>query len=235
MQHQLVMLTYGLDGLIESAQPDDTSAAEKIPVIIYTTEADEAATKAKAAREADKHHDTRKVSRTASGDTQDADSQDTAGTAEAVEGIAVLKRAIPRRAARAARAGARMAHSAAMFRLRRAGLGWRSSRGCSHRWLRWCTSLETMRRGTLTEVIRLKRRSGCPIIVTGGTEVGHAPGPFSHGAGYKVDIAQGKCINRYINRKYRYIRTRGDGARLYRDRDGDIYAREPSHWDILVT
>lgn len=84
----------------------------------------------------------------------------------------------------------------------------------------------------MTDVIDLKRRSGCPIVITGGTEVGHAPGRYSHHAGYKLDISPNRCISGYIRREYPYQRVRGDGARLYGDSE-TVYARESDHWDIL--
>jgi hypothetical protein len=82
-------------------------------------------------------------------------------------------------------------------------------------------------------VIALKQRSQCPIVITGGTEVGHAPGPYSHHAGYKLDIKPNKCINDHITHQYPKQGVRGDGARLYGDPSGTLYARESNHWDIL--
>ncbi|GAA3081173.1 hypothetical protein [Streptosporangium carneum] len=126
----------------------------------------------------------------------------------------------------------RLGHLQATQRLRQAGLGWKSSGGCVNRNVRVCTSLEAVRTATVTKVIDLKRRSGCPVVITGGTEVGHAPGPYSHHEGYKLDIKPNRCISGYIKREYPYQRTRGDGAPLYGDSE-TVYAREPDHWDIL--
>jgi hypothetical protein len=96
-----------------------------------------------------------------------------------------------------------------------------------------CTSLQAVRAATVDEVIALKQRSQCPIVITGGTEVGHAPGPYSHHAGYKLDIKPNKCINDYIKKQHPPQGVRGDGARLYGDPLGTLYARESNHWDIL--
>lgn len=126
----------------------------------------------------------------------------------------------------------RLRHAEAAQRLRQAGLGWKSSGGCTNRNVRQCTSLEAVRTATVTDVIALKRRSGCPVVITGGTEIGHSPGPYSHHAGYKLDIKPNRCISRYIKREYPYQRVRGDGAPLYGSA-GTVYAREPDHWDIL--
>ncbi|GHH65844.1 hypothetical protein GCM10017673_10600 [Streptosporangium violaceochromogenes] len=126
----------------------------------------------------------------------------------------------------------RLGHIQAAERLREAGLRWKSSGHCTDRQGRYCTSLEAVRTATVADVIALKRRSGCPIVITGGTEIGHAPGRYSHHAGYKLDISPNRCISGYIKREYPYRRVRGDGARLYGD-SGTVYARESDHWDIL--
>ncbi|WP_344933605.1 hypothetical protein [Sphaerisporangium flaviroseum] len=128
----------------------------------------------------------------------------------------------------------RLQHPQAARRLRHAGLRWRSSGHCANRFRPSCTSLDSVRLGTLWGVVNLKRRSGCGIVVTGGTEVGHARGAVSHGRGYKIDIEHNRCVDRYI-RKKRKGQVRGDGARLYYERRPQgytVYADEPSHWDI---
>jgi hypothetical protein len=137
------------------------------------------------------------------------------------------------RAQRKAASAVRLRHGQAMRRLKSAGLRWRSSGGCTDRKLRYCTSFTAVRQATVDDVIELKRRSGCPIVVTGGTETGHAPGTYSHAAGYKLDIKLSACIDRFITGNYPSHQVRGDGARLYRSPDGDLYAREHDHWDIL--
>ncbi|WP_204358536.1 hypothetical protein [Streptosporangium sp. 'caverna'] len=126
----------------------------------------------------------------------------------------------------------RLQHLQATERLKQAGLNWTSSGKCSNRHVGHCTSLQAVRAATVDEVIALKQRSQCPIVITGGTEVGHAPGPYSHHAGYKLDIKPNKCINDYI-KQLPPQGVRGDGARLYGDPLGILYARESNHWDIL--
>ncbi|MCG5215730.1 hypothetical protein [Streptosporangium sp. KLBMP 9127] len=148
---------------------------------------------------------------------------------QSLQGAAdVVPRPRPKQAMRA-----RLGHGQAMRRLRSAGLRWRSSGDCTNRKLRWCTSLTAVRRGTVASIIELKRRSGCPIVVTGGTEAGHSPGVYSHAAGYKLDITLNACVDRFITGHYPLYEVRGDGARMYRSPDGDLYAREHDHWDIL--
>ncbi|MFC6085182.1 hypothetical protein [Sphaerisporangium aureirubrum] len=131
----------------------------------------------------------------------------------------------------------RLPHQEAANRLRHAGLRWRSSGRCVNRHRSTCTSLDQVRLGTLWGIVDLKRRSGCPIVVTGGTETGHAHGPRSHGSGYKIDIEHNRCVDRFIRGK-RSGAVRGDGAGLYheyRPSGHTVYANEPSHWDIAFT
>jgi hypothetical protein len=134
-------------------------------------------------------------------------------------------------------AAMRLAHRQAAHELREAGLRRRSTGHCTSKRRPTCTSLTGVRVGTVEQAIRLKRRSGCPMVITGGTEKGHAPGPYSHARGYKLDIAHNRCLDSYIRHHYRRAGVRGDGARLYRS-DGprahaDIFAREWNHWDIV--
>ncbi len=137
--------------------------------------------------------------------------------------------------AQQARHPTRLQQTDAKRLLRAAGLRWTSSGKCANRQGRNCTSLEAVRSATVSSAIELKRRSGCPLVVTGGTEVGHAPGPYSHYAGYKLDIKPNACINRYIMKNYPSQGVRGDGARLYGQSatSGPLFAREADHWDIL--
>ncbi|WP_329087909.1 hypothetical protein [Streptosporangium sp. NBC_01469] len=137
--------------------------------------------------------------------------------------------------AQQARQPMRLQQTDAKRLLREAGLTWTSSGKCANRKGLNCTSLEAVRSTTVSSAIELKRRSGCPLVVTGGTEVGHAPGPYSHYEGYKLDIKPNACINRYITKNYPPQGVRGDGARLYGQSatSGPLFAREADHWDIL--
>lgn len=126
-----------------------------------------------------------------------------------------------------------MSHALAADWLRDEGLRTKSSGHCTNRNLFHCTSLEDVRTSTVTRVIELKRQSSCPITVTGGTETGHAPGRYSHGKGYKLDITHNSCVDRYITKNNKKTGTRGDGAALYRSPSGTVFADETDHWDIL--
>lgn len=133
------------------------------------------------------------------------------------------------------RSYARLSHRFVVRRLRAAGVKRRSSGKCASRHRPTCTSFAAIRANTVAKLIRLKRRSRCPIVVTGGTETGHAAGQYSHGNGYKVDVARNACLDAYIRKKHRYVGARSDGALLYLSGDpatGDIYALESNHWDI---
>jgi hypothetical protein len=121
----------------------------------------------------------------------------------------------------------------ARARLTAAGIPVSSSGGCSDRNNPTCTSLDQIRENTIAGLETLKRASACPITVTGGTEVGHSSGTYSHWNGYKADISINTCINSYVTNSFAYIGDRGDGAPLYESAAGNIYAKEGNHWDIL--
>jgi hypothetical protein len=117
--------------------------------------------------------------------------------------------------------------------LREAGLRWISSGHCTRRRDPHCTSLDGLRPSTLDGVLRLREDSHCPLVISGGTERGHAHGGFSHGHGYKLDLLPNRCLNRFVRHTYRRIGRRGDGAMQYRAVPSrSLYARERSHWDI---
>ncbi|MEV1239303.1 hypothetical protein [Nonomuraea sp. NPDC049750] len=126
-----------------------------------------------------------------------------------------------------------MSHALAADWLRDEGLRTHSSGHCTSKQVYRCTSLEDVRTSTISRVIGIKRQSGCPVLVTGGTEAGHAPGPYSHGNGYKLDITHNPCIDRYITKNHDKSGIRGDGAALYRAPSGTVFADEVDHWDIL--
>jgi len=128
--------------------------------------------------------------------------------------------------------GSKLSNSDALNRIRSAGIGISSSGGCHDRNNGRCTSLDQVNSGTIDGITTLKRASGCPITITGGTEVGHAGGAMSHYNGYKVDISLNSCIDGYITRSFANAGRRGDGAQMYRSSAGNVYAKEGNHWDI---
>lgn len=126
----------------------------------------------------------------------------------------------------------RLTHAQAAKRLRAAGITWSSSGNSSDRNNRKSTSFEQIKSRTIDGIIRLRRASGCAIHITGGTEVGHSLGTYSHWKGYKLDIKPNEGVSKYIEKNFSYIGVRGDGAKMYRSHAGNIYARESTHWDI---
>jgi hypothetical protein len=133
------------------------------------------------------------------------------------------------------KAAVKLSDATARSRLSAAGISVTSSGNCSNRNVSTCTSLEQVRASSIRGIIAFKNASGCSFSVTGGTEVGHSGGTYSHYNGYKLDISRTTCVTNFIGGNYTNIGTRGDGAPQYRDGRGDIYADEyfAAHWDIL--
>lgn len=142
---------------------------------------------------------------------------------------------LPDGATMSALSGVKLSDATARSRVNAAGIAVVSSGGCSSRNVSTCTSLEQVNSGTIDGILTLKRASGCSVTITGGTEVGHASGTYSHWNGYKLDISKNTCIGGYITRNFTRISNRGDGAPRYQSAAGNIYADEywANHWDIL--
>src|SRR3954449_13623588 len=118
----------------------------------------------------------------------------------------------------------KLTQSQAASQLRSAGVTWSSSGNCTDRYNSTCTSFEQINQSTVSGVITLKHASGCAINITGGTEVGHASGTYSHYNGYKVDISHNSCIDSYIKNSFGYIGLRGDGYPQWKAGSGNLYA-----------
>ncbi|KAM0324862.1 hypothetical protein ACHAQA_007828 [Verticillium albo-atrum] len=118
-------------------------------------------------------------------------------------------------------------------RLRAAGITWRSSGGCTLRTNPRCTSFQNIRATTVAGAITLKKACNCGLAITGGTEVGHATGKYSHATGYKLDFSRNAALDRYITRTFKRIANRSDGVPRYKARSGNIYANEGAHWDVV--
>lgn len=115
---------------------------------------------------------------------------------------------------------------------RAAGITWSSSGSCTDRTNRACTSFDGLRQTSVDGAHTLRSASGCPLNITGGTEVGHASGTYSHANGYKLDFSLSSCLTSYVTSTFRYVGTRSDGAQLYRSGSGNEYAKEGNHWDV---
>jgi hypothetical protein len=123
--------------------------------------------------------------------------------------------------------------SSAESQFRAAGITWTSSGGCTTRSISTCTSFDGIRQATIDGAITLKHASGCGLTITGGTEVGHASGTYSHYNGYKLDFARTSCLDGWVTGTYTYAGLRGDGYPMYKAASGNVYTNEGSHWDVV--
>ena len=105
-----------------------------------------------------------------------------------------------------------VSHSSAASQFSAAGISWTSSGGCSDPNNPTCTSFEGIRQATIDGAITLKNASGCSLLITGGTETGHAGGTYSHANGYKLDFSRTSCLTSWVHNTYTYIGLRSDGA-----------------------
>lgn len=121
----------------------------------------------------------------------------------------------------------KLTHSQATSRLRAAGITWSSSGNCSNRYDPTCTSFEQVNLSTIQGAETLKSASGCALNITGGTEVGHASGTYSHWNGYKLDYSLYTCVGNYIRSRFTYI-----GGNKWQSGSGNIYFLESNHWDV---
>lgn len=126
----------------------------------------------------------------------------------------------------------KLSDASAASQLSAAGISRSSSGGCTDRNVGTCTSYDQINQETVSGITTFRSISGCAITITGGTEVGHAGGTYSHYNGYKVDISVTSCVSSYVTSHYAYSGTRSDGTALYTAPSGNVYAKEGSHWDI---
>lgn len=120
-----------------------------------------------------------------------------------------------------------------------AGISISSSGGCSDKNNKSCTSLDGVRQNTINGILSFKKLSSTNVVITGGTETGHAAGTYSHGNGYKLDIKDSADVSNYIVQKFKYLgeRTGDHGGPSYQDPAGNIYVLERglNHFDITFT
>uniref|UniRef100_A0A914CBN0 F-box domain-containing protein n=1 Tax=Acrobeloides nanus TaxID=290746 RepID=A0A914CBN0_9BILA len=76
-------------------------------------------------------------------------------------------------------------------------------------------------------IISFKRDSGCSITITGGTEVGHASGTYSHYNGWKLDVQINSCVTGYIEKSF----TKVNSDHWRQPSSGYIFYDEVNHWD----
>ncbi|MET9616387.1 hypothetical protein [Kitasatospora indigofera] len=152
----------------------------------------------------------------------------------AVTVVALAMAAFGVTAPAAVASGSKVSQATAASQFRNAGITWSSSGNCTTRSNSTCTSFEQINSGTVSTIITLKQSSGCAINITGGTEVGHASGTYSHYNGYKVDVSRNSCIDAYVQNSFTYIGYRGDGYPQWKAASGNLYCNEGNHWDITV-
>ncbi|MCX4774996.1 MULTISPECIES: peptidoglycan-binding protein [unclassified Streptomyces] len=134
--------------------------------------------------------------------------------------------------------GGKLSDAQASAKLKAAGISRVSSGNCTARNRKNCTSLQSIRVGTVNGLVSLKKKSGCKVVVTGGTETSHAGGTYSHWNGYKVDISRTSCVTNYIQSHAKKHHKRRDGAWVWRVTSSGKtvfdYADErwANHWDI---
>lgn len=99
-----------------------------------------------------------------------------------------------------------------------------STGGCTDKNNPTCTSYDGILDSTVNGVITFKKAAGVSsLVITGGTEVGHASGTFSHANGYKVDVRHSTGIDNYVKSAFTRIADRSDGFPQWEAASGNIY------------
>ncbi len=101
------------------------------------------------------------------------------------------------------------------------------------------TSLEGINAKTINNAIDLKNSCNCTVIITGGTETtgGHST-TGGHLSGNKYDAGLNPQLNSYIENSGWTRGVRNDAGGVvtptYTAPNGTVYAKESTHWDVLV-
>lgn len=134
--------------------------------------------------------------------------------------------------------GGTLNHTDAAQQLAAAGISIHSSGNCSDKTNPTCTSLDGIQQSTINGLVDFAKKSGLSLVVTGGTEAGHAGGTYSHGTGFKIDISSNgsDSVSQYIKNNFSYSGDRPGyhGGPTYKDQNGNEYTFETRlhHWDI---
>lgn len=140
-----------------------------------------------------------------------------------------------------------LSNSIALDQLRPSGFGVSSTGNCSNRNISTCTSLDGLQETTAAGLQQLAEgcsnsnsRQTCSLIISGGTETGHAGGAYSHASGYKADISYNSgsinALNQYLSGiGVNTTATDGFQAKTVGDYTY-VFHPEPTnnHWDIKV-
>ena len=126
-----------------------------------------------------------------------------------------------------------LTHAQAAAQFQAAGITWASSGYCADRNKPACTSFSGIRQSTVEGVRTLRASSGCPIVITGGTETGHAAGTYSHWNGWKVDVRRTACLDAYVLRWFKRLGLVEGWGEQWQAKSGNLYTNEGRHWDIV--
>ena len=126
-----------------------------------------------------------------------------------------------------------LTHTQAAAQFQAAGITWASSGNCAERTRPSCTSFSGVRQSTVDGVRTLKASSGCPIVITGGTETGHAAGVYSHWNGWKIDIRRTACVDAYVTRWFKRLGLVEGWGEQWQAKSGNLYTNEGRHWDVI--
>ncbi|MEU2247421.1 peptidoglycan-binding protein [Streptomyces sp. NPDC019224] len=160
-----------------------------------------------------------------------------------ISGTALAKPGTPAKPAPAApsQLSEKLTHAQAMALLRPVGITTSSSGGCDNRNNRDCTSLDDIRSDSIRGVIALRKASGCPVVITGGTEYGihDEEIPKAHTKGYKLDLRIDTCITNWIKNTQRRDgyreadpRWRGKFSNIAIEYVYEAPTKGAVHWDI---
>lgn len=107
-----------------------------------------------------------------------------------------------------------------------------------------CTSLSGILKSTVDGVKAIKNSCNCDVMITGGTEAGHASGAYSHANGWKVDLRFNTQLDNYIYGKIGTPSAPITSSSIQKDTnycgsDENTYRYEPdaaggAHWDVVV-
>jgi hypothetical protein len=118
-----------------------------------------------------------------------------------------------------------LSQAEAESQLSAAGIDWYSDTGCNdpNAGLA-CTSYEGINQDTVSAAIALKDAcGGCEILITGGTESGHASGTYSHANGYKLDLKLVPALESYIRSAFTQTGDRFDRYAQWEAPSGNVY------------
>ena len=125
------------------------------------------------------------------------------------------------------RSGTPLTQAEAARRLTAAGISSSSSGGCTNKNNPRCTSYSGLLSGTVKGAITLKNACDCTLVITGGTETGHARqddrDAKSHWRGFKLDFKKNAKLNKYVKDTFKKIKDRGDGYPQWQSAAGNIY------------